>query len=67
MADEVTGVRIFDLSSGVQVGTVPMTEAAVTLAPTPDLTELYETAAGDTTVAIIDIAQRRVVKSLNIG
>ena len=67
VADELTGVRIFDLSSGVQVGTVPMTTFAVTLAPTPDMTQLYETAAGDTTVAIIDIAQRRVVKSLNIG
>jgi DNA-binding beta-propeller fold protein YncE len=28
---------------------------------------LYDTAAGVTTVAIIDIAQRRVVKSLNVG
>jgi YVTN family beta-propeller protein len=67
VADEVTGVRIFDLSSGVQIGTVPMTEAAVRLVPTPDEMQLYETAAGDSTVAIIDIAQRQIVKSLSIG
>ena len=67
VADEVTGVRIFDLSSGVQTGTVPSTEFAVRLVRTPDGTQLYETAAGDTTVKIIDIAQRRVVKSLYVG
>jgi len=67
VADEVTGVRIFDLPSGAQTGTMPTTESAVRLVPTPDWTQIYETAAGDSTVAIIDVAQRRIVKSLNIG
>ena len=67
VADEAGGVRIFDLPTGVQTGTVPTTEFASRLALTRDGTQLYETAVADTTVAVIDIVQRHIVKSLRIG
>jgi YVTN family beta-propeller protein len=67
VADEVTGIRIFDLTYGIQIGTVPTTAAASRLALTRDGVQVYETAVGDTTVSIIDVSQRRIVKAMYVG